>query len=68
MDRNFLLGILVGASIGAGVALLYTPSPGPDMRVQIADKSKQAADVLVKAVVAVRGRVGEYEDHLRQAI
>ncbi|MEN6521071.1 MAG: YtxH domain-containing protein [Armatimonadota bacterium] len=68
MDKNFLLGIFIGAAIGAVVTLLYTPSPGPDMRVQIADKSRQAADALVKAAAAIKGRVGDYEDHLRQAM
>lgn len=68
MDRNFLLGILMGTAVGAAVTLLYTPSRGSEVRVQIADKSRQAAGAIGKAASAVRGRVGEYEDQLRHAI
>lgn len=68
MDRNFLLGILVGTAVGAAVALLYTPSRGVEVRVRIADKSRKAAGAISKAATAIRGSVGEYEDQLRQAI
>ena len=32
---DFLLGMLVGASVGAAIALLYAPAPGTDTREQV---------------------------------
>lgn len=52
---DFLLGLLVGASVGAAVALLYAPSSGEETRGQI----RSAAD-------DVKGRAGDLTGTLKE--
>ncbi|MCY2924768.1 MAG: YtxH domain-containing protein [Planctomycetota bacterium] len=43
---SFFIGTLIGGIIGAAVALLFTPSAGKDLRVQITDRAQGlAADI-----------------------
>ena len=51
---DFLLGMLVGAAVGAAVALLYAPSSGQDTRGQLRTAAED-----------VRGRAGEVTSTLR---
>ena len=53
---SFMLGIMTGALIGAGVALLFAPKPGTEMRQQLGEQYRGLAD-----------RVGESTQHLRQS-
>lgn len=53
---SFMLGIMTGALIGAGVALLFAPKPGAEMRQQLGEQYRGLAD-----------RVGESTQHLRQS-
>lgn len=68
MDRDFLIGILIGAVVGAGVGLLYAPKPGQEMRTQLIDTSKHAAGRISKVAASVAGMAGEVEDKLRHAM
>ncbi len=52
---SFMLGILTGAFVGAGVALLFAPKSGPEMRAQLGQQYRGLAD-----------RVGEQTEHLRE--
>jgi gas vesicle protein len=40
----FFLGLLIGAAAGALIAMLTTPKPGREMRDELADKARDAAD------------------------
>ena len=40
----FFLGLIVGAVVGAAVALLTAPKPGREMRDELADKARAAAE------------------------
>jgi gas vesicle protein len=43
---SFFIGTLIGGTIGAAVALLFAPSAGVELRVQINDRAQGlAADV-----------------------
>src|SRR4051794_15374653 len=41
---GFAIGVLTGAVIGAGVALLFAPKPGSELRNQISDQASNMAD------------------------
>jgi gas vesicle protein len=53
---SFMLGVLTGAFIGAGLALLFAPKTGNEMRAQLGEQYRGLAD-----------RVGEQTQHLRTA-
>jgi gas vesicle protein len=52
---SFMLGILTGAFVGAGVALLFAPKTGTEMRQQLGEQYRGLAD-----------RVGEQAQGLRE--
>lgn len=51
---SFMLGVLTGAFVGAGVALLFAPKAGNEIRHQLGEQYRGLAD-----------RVGEQASHLR---
>lgn len=53
---SFVLGIMTGAFIGAGVALLFAPKSGLEMRQQLGQQYRGLAE-----------RVGETTQHLRES-
>lgn len=53
---SFVLGMMTGAFIGAGIALLFAPKTGPEMRQQLGEQYRGLAD-----------RVGETTQHLRES-
>ena len=52
---SFVLGMLTGAFVGAGVALLFAPKTGTEMRQQLGEQYRGLAD-----------RVGEQTQGLRE--
>lgn len=54
-DSGLAFAFLAGALIGAGVALLLAPKPGPETRAQVAEWLKEAQQ---KAKDLAPGRVG----------
>jgi gas vesicle protein len=52
---SFVLGVLTGAFVGAGLALLFAPKTGNEMRAQLGEQYRGLAD-----------RVGEQTQHLRE--
>jgi gas vesicle protein len=52
---SFVLGMMTGAFIGAGVALLFAPKTGTEMRHRLGEQYRGLAD-----------RVGEQAHHLRE--
>ena len=40
----FFLGLLIGAAVGAVIAMLTTPKPGREMRDELAERARDAAE------------------------
>jgi gas vesicle protein len=53
---SFMMGVLAGAFVGAGLALLFAPKSGNEMRATLGESYRGLAD-----------RVGEQTQHLREA-
>lgn len=62
--REFVLGVLVGAAVGALAALLYAPQGGEETRDLIRQKSTEARD----KVTGVAGNVKETVTHKAEEI
>ncbi len=45
----FLAGLCAGAIVGTGVALLFAPRPGSELREQLADSASRAGDDITRA-------------------
>jgi gas vesicle protein len=48
-NAGFMAGLVVGALIGAAVALLYAPQPGTETRRVVKEKVNIAKDAVAKA-------------------
>jgi gas vesicle protein len=58
--RQFAAGLLIGALLGAGVALLFAPQSGEDTRRLIRKKAKRLA-------AGAQDRFDDVKDRIRQA-
>ena len=58
---------LIGASVGAGLALLYAPQSGKDTRKLIRRKAEQAKDSLVETGEHFKDALVEKGEHLVDA-
>ena len=61
-----LAWFLVGAAVGAAVALLYAPQSGKDMRRLIAKKTEQGREVLIDSSKEALDRGKELFDRGRE--
>jgi gas vesicle protein len=52
---SFMMGVVAGAFVGAGLALLFAPKAGNEIRAQIGEQYRGLAE-----------RVGEQTQHLRE--
>lgn len=59
-SRTFVAGLLIGALVGAGVALLFAPQSGADTRRVIRRRAKKLA-------AGAQDRYDDLKDRLRQA-
>lgn len=55
-EGSFMMGMLTGVLVGAGLALMLAPKSGSEMRAQLGEQYRGLA-----------GRVGEQTQHLRDA-
>lgn len=69
---SFLTGVILGALVGAGVALLYAPQTGEETRKQLkvkADEAKKKALAMKKEAMEkmekVKGEAAEKVDELK---
>jgi len=72
-DRNYgdsistrLTYFLVGAGIGAVLALLFAPKSGEELRSDIADATRKGIDRSKEAAQQIGAKAGEYYDTTRQ--
>ncbi len=54
----FLAGMLMGAAIGAGLALLFAPKKGSDLRTQLAESARRARESAREAYQETAEKVG----------
>ena len=71
-DRNdstgtFVMGLLAGAVIGAGIGMLFTTKAGADLRNQLAEQAAGLADQASKSVKKVTDTAGEWAERGRDA-
>jgi gas vesicle protein len=59
---SFMLGVITGAFVGAGVALLFAPKTGQEMRQQLGEQYRGLADRVTETTQTLR----ENADTLRQ--
>ena len=71
-STSFLTGILVGAAVGAGLALLFAPGSGDETRRLVRRRARavthDAAEGLVAARDEVRQALREKKEALRQRL
>lgn len=68
MDRNFFAGMIIGAAVGAAVALIYAPMPGTETREVLTEQSKRAAERVGKAAETMKSRAREVGESVKQAM
>ena len=54
-NTKFLFGLMLGAIIGAVVALLYAPQPGAETRRLLKEKASAIKEKASKAVSKIKG-------------
>jgi gas vesicle protein len=72
---SFMLGVMTGAVIGAGVALLFAPRTGQEMRQQLgdqyrglADRAGQTAQSLREGAQTIRESAQQLRDQGREKV
>ncbi|MGC8834859.1 MAG: YtxH domain-containing protein [Armatimonadota bacterium] len=65
-SRGFLFGFLVGAVLGAAVALLYAPVPGSEARELVGRKASEVAEKS-RQLFKKRGKPAEEEGEAESA-
>jgi gas vesicle protein len=63
-DYGFLIGLLAGTSIGAGLAMLFAPRSGSDLRQQIADSARNLGERASEQYQQATTRVSEAVDEI----
>jgi gas vesicle protein len=58
-DYGFMIGLLAGTCIGGGLAMLFAPRSGSDLRQQMADSAKDLGERASLQYQQVSSRVGE---------
>jgi gas vesicle protein len=66
--RNFAAGLILGALIGAGVALLFAPQSGEDTRRLIRKKAKRLARDTRERYDDLRDKVRDRYDEARDKV
>ncbi|HUE89057.1 MAG TPA: YtxH domain-containing protein [Vicinamibacterales bacterium] len=65
---SFMLGILTGAFVGAGIALLFAPKPGTEIRAQLGERYRGLADRVGEQTESLRATAGQLRDQGRERI
>jgi gas vesicle protein len=59
---NFVMGLLAGAVVGAGLALLFAPKKGADLRNQLSDQADALANQAQEGYRKVANSAGQWAD------
>jgi gas vesicle protein len=65
---NFMLGVLTGAFVGAGIALLFAPKTGTEMRAQLGEQYRGLADRVGEQTQTLRSAAGQLREQGRERI
>jgi gas vesicle protein len=65
---SFVLGMLTGAFVGAGVALLFAPKPGAEIRQQLGEQYRGLADRVGETTQSLRERAQPLYDQGRERV
>jgi gas vesicle protein len=65
---SFMLGVLTGAVVGAGVALLFAPRSGAEVRQQLGEQYRGLADRVGEQTQQLRGAAGQLRDQGRERL
>jgi gas vesicle protein len=63
-DPSFVIGLLAGTCLGAGLAMLFAPRSGADRRQQMADSAKSLGERASEQYQQATTRVGEAVDEI----
>jgi gas vesicle protein len=58
-DHGFLIGLLTGTAVGAGLAILFAPRSGAELRQRVAESAKQLSNRAADRYQQVSTRVDE---------
>lgn len=64
---SFLLGFIAGSVLGAGLALLYAPRPGSEMRREVADRAQKFGQRAAHEYEVASERVAQFTERGRDA-
>jgi gas vesicle protein len=67
-SSSSVMGFMIGAAIGAGIALLLAPASGPETRRRLGQSAKRWSSGMRDGMEQARGRVGELKDDVRTAV
>jgi gas vesicle protein len=65
---GFMMGVLTGAFVGAGLALLFAPRPGSEMRAQLGEQYRGLADRVGEQTESLRNAAGQLRDQGRERV
>ena len=65
---SFMLGVLTGAFVGAGIALLFAPRTGTEMRAQLGEQYRGLADRLGEQTQGWRDAAGQWREQGRERV
>jgi gas vesicle protein len=65
---SFMLGMLTGAFMGAGLALLFAPRSGQEMRQQLGEQYRGLADKVGEQAQNWRGTAAEWREQGRERL
>lgn len=63
-----MLGLLTGAFVGAGLALLFAPKTGDEMRAQLGEQYRGLADRVGEQTETLRHTAGEWREQGRERV
>lgn len=67
-SSSSVLGFMIGAAIGAGIALLLAPDSGTNTRRRLGQTAKRWGSSMRDGMESARGRMGDLKDDVRTAV
>lgn len=67
-SSGFALGMLTGALVGAGLALLFAPKPGADVRSDLTESMGTLRDAVTRRVRDMADRAGVELENLQDSV
>ena len=67
-NSNVMVGFVLGAAVGAGIALLLAPCSGTETRRKLGDKARQLSTTMRDGIEQTKGRLGELKEDVNTAV